>query len=436
MKIFWSWQADTPGKTGRFFVRDALQAAIDELKEPSDVEEPTSADRREALHLDHDRKGERGSPDLARTIFKKIDASTVVVADVTAVASTPDGIDDKGQPIKGKKLINSNAAIELGYALRAVTDERVLQVFNAHYGKHEDLPFDLRHKAGAIVFDLPPDATKEAMDTEAKKLKAQFVVALRPYLLAVTSGAEAELVDIPHTFSKAAYFKRREILAQAGVAGRNQENYVCGSELLGYLRLKSQGRPIRFSRAQLKQWAQTAPLLYDAYGGYDTRVSHNDYGAIHFRSESPRPGAYTPIIASTQLFLNGEMWAITSSLGRHADFNGPLLHPLTLETLYYKGIRGILTFATNTMGLVTPFRIECGLAQIRGAYIKAPESGGWMPRGPIRDTEVIREATIYNLSDDALNQFLLGFFEAFYDSAGEERPKGQFQFPPGPPRGF
>jgi hypothetical protein len=49
---------------------------------------------------------------------------------------------------------------------------------------------------------------------------------------------------------------------------------------------------------------------------------------------------------------------------------------------------------------------------------------------------VIREATIYNLSDDALNQFLLGFFEAFYDSAGEERPKGQFQFPPGPPRGF
>jgi len=33
MKVFWSWQSDTPGKIGRHFVRDALQAAIERLKE-------------------------------------------------------------------------------------------------------------------------------------------------------------------------------------------------------------------------------------------------------------------------------------------------------------------------------------------------------------------------------------------------------------------
>jgi len=29
MKIFWSWQADTDGKTGRHFVRDALTEAVE-----------------------------------------------------------------------------------------------------------------------------------------------------------------------------------------------------------------------------------------------------------------------------------------------------------------------------------------------------------------------------------------------------------------------
>jgi len=72
MKIFWAWQPDTPGKIGRFFVRDALKAAIEQLKQAPDIEEPTT---RETLHIDQDRQSVRGSPDLARTIFEKIDLS-------------------------------------------------------------------------------------------------------------------------------------------------------------------------------------------------------------------------------------------------------------------------------------------------------------------------------------------------------------------------
>jgi hypothetical protein len=147
MKIFWSWQSDTPGKTGRFVVRDALQDAIDKLKQASEVEDAV----RETLHLDQDIQGVTGSPDLARTIFEKIEQSQAVIADVTPVGATD----------AGKKLINSNVAIELGYALHALTDHNVLLVFNKHYGKHEDLPFDLRHKGGAIVFGLAPDAGRE-----------------------------------------------------------------------------------------------------------------------------------------------------------------------------------------------------------------------------------------------------------------------------------
>ena len=61
MKIFWSWQSDTPGKTGRFLIRDALAQAIDHLKQAPDIEEPTARECREALHLDHDIQGVTGS---------------------------------------------------------------------------------------------------------------------------------------------------------------------------------------------------------------------------------------------------------------------------------------------------------------------------------------------------------------------------------------
>ena len=83
VKVFWSWQSDTPGKIERHFVREALELAIARLREPPQLEEPTERDAREAIHLDHDRKDVAGSPRLAETIFQKILASTVVVADVT-----------------------------------------------------------------------------------------------------------------------------------------------------------------------------------------------------------------------------------------------------------------------------------------------------------------------------------------------------------------
>jgi hypothetical protein len=177
MKIFWSWQSDTPGKTGRFLVREALRDAISDLKQAPEIEEPTSMENREALHLDHDIQGVPGSPDLARTIFDKIDQSEVVVADVTLLGQVGDTDPSAATSGTHKKLINSNVAIELGYALRALSDRKILLVFNEHYGKHEDLPFDLRHKGGAIVFNLSPGSDSKLIQEQRKRLKERFVVA-------------------------------------------------------------------------------------------------------------------------------------------------------------------------------------------------------------------------------------------------------------------
>jgi len=143
MKVFWSWQSDTPGRIGRHFVRDALGAAIERLKQ-----EPTAREARSAMHLDQDRKGIPGSPDLARVILEKIEESAVFVADVTSVGTTT----TQKEATQPKKIINPNVAIELGYALHALGDRALLMVMNEHYGSRADLPFDLQSKAGPIMF--------------------------------------------------------------------------------------------------------------------------------------------------------------------------------------------------------------------------------------------------------------------------------------------
>jgi hypothetical protein len=50
MKVFWSWQADTPGNVGRFFVRDALAEVIKALKTDEDIA-ICSADARPSLMI-------------------------------------------------------------------------------------------------------------------------------------------------------------------------------------------------------------------------------------------------------------------------------------------------------------------------------------------------------------------------------------------------
>jgi hypothetical protein len=168
MKIFWSWQSDTPEQIGKYLVRDALKVAINRLKQAEDIAEPT----RDDLHLDQDTQGTTGSPDLVPTIFRKIEDSEVIVADVTIVGKTDED----------KRLINSNVAIELGYALHACTDARVVLVFNKHYGPYEHLPFDLRHKGGGVVFDLGAQADRKQIAAVRASLADDFFRKLKPFL--------------------------------------------------------------------------------------------------------------------------------------------------------------------------------------------------------------------------------------------------------------
>lgn len=430
MKIFWSWQSDTPGKIGRFFVRDALQEAIEQMKQAPEIEEPTARETRDALHLDSDIQGTTGSPDLARTILDKIDASAVVIADITLVGSVPDLKDPSGSDVPGKKLINSNVAIELGYALCKLTDKNVVMVFNGHYGSHEDLPFDLRHKGGSIKFTLSPDAHRKRIEEERKKPKDRFVQALKPYL-------ENRLCRPNHSCKRSQRSPRPLIFQRVRVLAKVDEiGYSYSKKSLGYIRpipVSPLRKPLRL--AALAQVVQRVPLLKEQ------RIlsAQNEHGAIGFCPENFPPRGPAGLKASTQLFENGEIWSIGSSVimsernGRPDWVSLPALACAVFEQSYYDALTSLVNFAEQQLSLKSPRRIELGVVGNRELYLYGVFQRPYYPAGPILKSEVTVDAVLHDSTRDRIDALLLEFFTRVYDTAGMQRPEGSFGFPPNRP---
>jgi chaperonin GroEL len=127
--VFYSWQSDSPPKANRNFIQTALKRAIEAVKKKESIAvEPV---------FDSDTRNVAGAPKISDTIFAKIDASSIFVADVTIIRRTGGNVRDR------KALPNPNVLVELGYALKALGDERLVLVANTSFGRIEDLPFDL-----------------------------------------------------------------------------------------------------------------------------------------------------------------------------------------------------------------------------------------------------------------------------------------------------
>jgi hypothetical protein len=423
VKIFWSWQSDTPGKTGRFLIRDALKDAVGRLKQSPEIDEPV----REALHLDQDIQDVPGAPDLARTILSKIDASDVVVADVTLVGNVVASTDT------GKKLINSNVAIELGYALHALSDQKVVLVFNRHYGGHEDLPFDLRHKGGAIVFDVTPDANREHIDEERKKLTDRFVNALKPYVQTAAPAAPS-FNGAPSTFSRAAYFAKDEVLGRVGEFDpANQIAYSYDTDALCYLRLiPTVGRPEPIPLSTLKRTAQFAPMMH----GDGAVTDLNNHGAIRIVPGTfPRAGSAS-IRASTQVFETGEIWSIDAGLIKTKESpigTPPFVHSVAVEQSYYDTLKSLVGFATKQLSINPPWQVELGLLGPKNLNLGIIGFDRLVYERRMLKNEIIYNAILRRAEGSEFEQLLLPFFSKIHDATGIERPRSYCGFPPGRP---
>jgi len=157
--IFYSWQSDLSNNTNRTFIETALQRAVKELAQDPEIQESPRVDR--------DTSGVPGTPDIANAILEKIEAADVCVFDVSIVARN-----------ERRAFPNPNVLIELGYALRAHSSERIILVFNSATGKpREDLPFDLGLKR-AMEYETPEGGHVDRSADRAALTKS-FVAALK-----------------------------------------------------------------------------------------------------------------------------------------------------------------------------------------------------------------------------------------------------------------
>jgi len=158
--VFYSWQSDLPNSVNRGMIGDSLDRAVKAIV----ADDSIVVD----LVVDRDTQSVPGAPDIAATIFEKIEHAAIFVADVSIV--------HRGD---GRAFPNPNVLIELGYALRALGDAHVIIVMNTAFGRPEELPFDLRRKR-VLQYHLP-DSTNDK-PSQRNQLAKSLEVGIRQIL--------------------------------------------------------------------------------------------------------------------------------------------------------------------------------------------------------------------------------------------------------------
>jgi len=211
--IFYSWQSDLPNSTNRGFIEKALERATSAIASDDSIEvEPV---------IDRDTQGIAGSPDISATIFHKIEAADMMVADVSII----------GRLENERAMPNPNVLIELGYAIKALGYGRVILVFNTAYGSLTDLPFDLRTRR-IITYTTSVDDGEKA--TERTRLTSIF----REHIGVMLTALPTEDVTEPAVFQR----------SRDGIE-TNQPNkiFTLRQELRSFLLKMDERQPLKFS---------------------------------------------------------------------------------------------------------------------------------------------------------------------------------------------
>src|ERR1035437_1745240 len=417
MKVFWSWQSDTPGKIGRHFIREALSAAIDELKVEAEVEEPEGRDPRFALHLDQDRQGVPGSPDLARIILDKISVATVFVADVTSIGMAK----NYRENAPGKKLINANVAIELGYALGTIGDGALLMVMNEHYGTRDDLPFDLKAKAGPLLFRLAPEATKDDIAAASRRLIAQLKLAIA--LCLKNKVEEIRLATpFPDAPEKDGPARFREHGAPIGIRSDNIP-FGLGSEAPVFL---ADGpamwlRIMPSSTIDMK-WPSHELRGKALSGVFNLRPISEGSSIFGIRAEDgfgicpPYPPEDATATSLVFAFESGEIWSVHTDQLRYGQ-SIPFV-----EQIYVARMQGYARFL-QSLGIEPPYRWICGMIGVKGYRLQVSIPNGYTRFGPGPQclSDSIRVEGVFR-GEESAQSALYPFFKEIFDRCGIARP--------------
>jgi hypothetical protein len=416
MKIFWSWQSDHDGKISHYLVRDALQAAIAKLRVPEDIEEPTEAERRMNLELDHDTKGETGWTDIADSIFRKIENAAVFVGDVTPVGKS--SRKEKGK--RPRAIMNPNVAIELGYAFKALTWSNCLGVINLAYGDVDDLPFDIhRTRSWPVTYTLSEGASNEEIADAKKKLADAFYLRLRPFLSKVQPKTEEKFERMPAVRPPAFWF---EAGAPLGTR-RDHATYAMSAESVLFLRLIPTDPKQKLTPHDLAGQMASACGSFDDFG--NLFILRNDDGAAMCALGDDK-GEVENI---AQYFNNGEIWGLNADivrLGRRGG-NKYLIMP-HVEGVFRKKLPIFVAGMLKDGGAKLPITVIGGAAGVRGQMLAWNGVGESGYSKMIRN-DVVFERNLNSADQAAIDEYLLGLFEAIFEASGKPRPANFNGFP-------
>jgi hypothetical protein len=355
------------------------------------------------------------------TIFRKIDQSAVFVADVTLVGESWTLVKSGETP---KKLMNSNVAIEYGYALQRLTDARILMVQNVHYGDRGDLPFDLRHKAGPIQFRLSPEGTKAEIANEHARLRGEFKNALRPYIRAsfLAAARQQKFQETPSTANIASYWDPLDVLAahDLGVTGRledtNKIEYRFSGPTAFYLRVKPTSplsEPLGVTRLtdtvrQRRMQVLTSSMLSGTH-------ARNRFGAIRYEQR----GNSAELTAFTQLFRNGEIWGVTS------EFVGNYLGFRVVAMVHVRNITGrvlsnFIEVAIHELDVELPIQVEMGAVGLKDLRLSLPQAMQQWDNAvsePIFEDSIQFKQIIKDTSEASQLELIDHFIRIIYDLA-------------------
>ncbi len=185
--VFYSWQSDLDREKTSSAIRSAIKSALNSLDENDKIQ----------LHLDEATRDEAGSPEIPRTIFKKISKADIFVCDITTV----------NQNYDGRKTPNPNVLIELGYAIANLGWERIIMLYHNDFGDFsKDSPFDLE-KRRITSFSIKDKKDKDRKADLANKLYNGLKIVLekkpkRPSESRVDIKREKDILVLNNLFSK------------------------------------------------------------------------------------------------------------------------------------------------------------------------------------------------------------------------------------------
>ena len=377
----------------------------------------------ERLEVDQDTQGVLGSPAITDTIFEKIENATIVAIDVTLVGETRDS----------KKLLNSNVAYELGYAHGIHGPIVLLKIMNVHYGKQDELPFDLKHRRWPISFNLSPDANIKTISFELEKLVKQLIPILRKYLSENKDGKNNSkpFTRYESQSSPAEYWKQGEALSTRKQVDKNIE-YRFPNETNMYLRVSPTRELPELRLSTLLQNQNFRNLGAPLGRGGANYLDRNKHGIISFTPKYEDGDLFE----STQVFRNGEIWGVNgymvdpSETSKIDGVTKKYIPSQAYEDVFKKSLIRYLKLAKTELGYIGRIEVEAGLVAIDGYSIAmSPQKYFDQFWGPIFDDQIIHNEKFDIDDETAANRFLLTFFEKVFDSAGRPRPNNLYGFP-------